>query len=291
MAVETNNEFSAHGVFRAFFKFIRRSIFVVFFVLSLILNIGLVVSASIQTFVATTVSTILGVKTAYGALTDRFVAKSDDLARTSSELASERVVNRELRGEVAELAVEREALRQARGEIYDISRGLPPRRLSVEIREETADTIERIARRTAVGTSREIATAPAEAIPFWGSVVIVSSIGLDLWDMCQNMKDLTELQVLIDPDFAVPEDRLEVCNVKVPTAGELWEATRSAPENAWNTARDAMPTASDLQEIEMPEIVWSELGGKISDATASWWGERKTDGRESWEWVKRWATE
>lgn len=332
---------SIFGIFTTIFRWLRRSIFILTFALSVLFNIGLIVSSSVQALVSSAVAAVSGARTAYGALSDRLIAKSDDLAQADADLVNERRAYRELRGELSdateelttervanreireqlrsttvdlgteraarnqierelnetatELASERAALRLARSELSDVATGLPPRRLSEEVREATADTIERVARRTATGTTRELATAPAEAVPMWGTAVIVSSLALDLWDMCQNMQDLTELQSMIDPDFEVPEDRLEVCSIEVPTRDDIWKAARSAPGEAWSAARDAMPSAQDLQDMEIPDIDWAQLGSSMAESTGNW--ARSTGGsiigsmQDAGRWIKRWATE
>ena len=82
-------------------------------------------------------------------------------------------------------------------------------------------------------------------------------------------KELVE-QKLFDPNLAIPEDQLTVCNIEVPSRKEIWEAARTSPETAWNSARDAMPTAEEFRALELPDFEWTTLGETIGSTTSEW---------------------
>lgn len=100
---------------------------------------------------------------------------------------------------------------------------------------------------------------PAEAIPYLGAAVIVGATALEIRDMCANFQDLAELQQLIDPSAAPAPDAQTACATEVPTRREVVEALSNAPEQTWNAARDAMPSISELREIEISNIDWQSF--------------------------------
>jgi hypothetical protein len=113
------------------------------------------------------------------------------------------------------------------------------------------DTTERVARRTAVGASRNVASTFGEAIPVVGIAVVVAATAWELKDACATMKDLHELDVAIDPTRANSGDVSEVCGLKVPSKGEIWAKVKASPGEAWAKAKAALP---DLPE--MPKVKW-----------------------------------
>lgn len=121
-------------------------------------------------------------------------------------------------------------------------------------------TSERIAKRTAVGATRNIAATFGEAVPTIGIGVIAGVTALELKDACDTMMDLHELDVALDPSSANDPDVSEVCGMRVPTKEEIWTKVKVSPGAAWQMAKDALPDLPEMLEWtipEMPEIDWT----------------------------------
>ena len=129
-----------------------------------------------------------------------------------AELVASRQVQRELRGEVAEasteLAVERAAhaanrqiQRELRSTSAELSLELSSRRaFQLALRNATRATSGKIGKRNRRSALRNVASMPGEALPLWGAAVIVGVTALEVYDLCQTMIDMTELQKLFDPN-------------------------------------------------------------------------------------------
>ena len=222
------------------------------FLASLSINVLFLVSSAFVGAASSLLSSTLGMRTV-------FTRQADELAELTVDIDQERRVNRQLRSEVT------------------------------EVRGAADNILRRVARRTGVSASREVASMPAEAIPYLGAAIIVGVTALEIRDMCANLQDLAELQQLIDPSAAPAPDAQTVCAIEVPTKREVVEALSNAPEQAWNAARDAMPSISELREIEISDTDWqgmasagwsgatnaaTELGGAATDAARwvqRWW--------------------
>lgn len=104
------------------------------------------------------------------------------------------------------------------------------------VKEAVSDTSQRVAKRTAIATGRNIATMPGESIPVYGIAVVVAATAWEVNDACQMMRDMHELDVAFNPENAI-SDR-EVCGMRVPTADEIWEQIRSAPGDIWQSMKN-----------------------------------------------------
>lgn len=181
------------------------------------------------------------------------VRASGEVVSLSADLEEQKRVNRELRQKVAdanaELAVERQAKR--------------------ELRDSATDVTRRITKRAAVTATRETAVMGAEAIPFWGTTVIVAATALELNDLCQTAKDMNELEDLLNPDAVTDDETLTICTMKVPSRKELWAKVVDAPGAAWTSARDLMPDLSEMRDFDLPDVNWPGLGEWIVGGATS----------------------
>lgn len=243
------------------FKWLRVSRRIVRASLSLILVIGLFLSVSVNIlifFSSTFVEAASSIFSRSFGVRTIFVQQADELAELSVNIDNERRINRELSAEIAETRV------------------------------ATDTIIRRVARRTGVSATREVASMPAEAIPYLGAAVIVGATALEIRDMCNNLQDLAELQSIIDPSSTAAPEVLTVCSIEVPTRTEVVDAISNAPEQAWLAARNALPSIEDIRSIEVSEIDWSAM------VQSGWLSTRDTvDGLaassvEATEWLKRW---
>lgn len=285
------------------FRAVRSLIFVGFFAISLIFNITLLASNFVFGVASSAFSALTGTRSLV-------VSQADEIASLNANLLSERQIQRELRGEVAEVSTElaaeraaqvanrqvqrelrtelaetstrlaanqaelvasRQVQRELRSTSTELSRELSSRRASqLALRNATRTTAGQIAERNRRSALRNVASMPGEVLPLWGTAVIVSVTALELSDLCQTMIDMTELQRLFDPNLETPEDQLTVCNMEVPSREEIWQAARTSPAAAWNAARDAMPTAEDFRDLELPDFEWTTLGDSIGSTAGEW---------------------
>ena len=75
----------------------------------------------------------------------------------------------------------------------------------------------RIAKRTTRGAIRNIASIPAEAVPYLGIPVIIAITALEIKDACETMKDVDELNKQFTVNAEIEEQATKVCGLKMPT--------------------------------------------------------------------------
>lgn len=148
---------------------------------------------------------------------------------------------------------------------------------SMTRREAVRKTTEQVGRRISVSASRNIASMPGEAVPYIGAVVIVAVTGLELWDLCETLKDLEALNLAFNPDDAPSQDRTTVCALEVvPTAQELMLTVKDAPKAAWNTTKSFVSDLPDLSEIQLPDIDYAGVWASTVDGTVNLGGSIKS---------------
>ena len=186
------------------------------------------------------------------------------VAELSGDLIVERNTRRALKSQVSEqaaqLATYRVTNRQLKTQIRDFGMGIVPFRgkrvaLTTAV-DETADIIGERAVRTA---RREVASMPAEAIPYLGTAIIVGVTALEIYDLCATLKDMSALKRAFNADFEQSEEELEVCSMKVPPKEEIIAAVKGSPQKAWAAATAATPSWSELKQIDFPEVALSEM--------------------------------
>lgn len=198
------------------------------------------------------------------------------VAEISSSLVIEQNAKRALKSELQEktsqLAVERATQRALKSQVIDLTAGLVPfNGKKVALKAAVDETAEKIGKRSLKSATRNVSSMPGEAIPWLGTAVIVGVTALELYDLCETMKDMTELKRAFDPTLASSEEELEVCALKVPPKEEIIEVVKNSPKLAWNTAKDFTPTLAELKEIEIPKInleeVWGDTTSGAKDLT------------------------
>ncbi|WP_413875729.1 hypothetical protein [Albidovulum sp.] len=185
---------------------------------------------------------------------DKLVQK----ARQAVDLSNE---NGKLKGQLETTRKETDVLRRKLAEADMVSY----RGAKRPIREAVSDTSQRIARRTAAATSRNIATMPGESIPVYGIAVVVGATTWEVADACAMMSDMHALDVAFNPEHAI-SDR-EVCGMEVPTAGEIWERIKSAPGEIWQDMKD--------MNFHLPDLPFDDWAGTVVvllDRFADWIG-------------------
>lgn len=189
---------------------------------SLALSVAMTLFPAVLGAVASGVEALSGRKTVVAEARAR---ESRLLADLDAERAARRSETAALRRELAQQAV-------------------PYRGSRVAMREAVHDTAERVARRSSVAAGRTLGSTVGEALPVLGVGVIVAATAWELHDSCELMKDMRALDAAFNPEDPVSED--EICGLKPPTRDELWQAVKSSPGAAWDSARGLY--------AELPEI-------------------------------------
>jgi hypothetical protein len=213
----------------------------------------------------------------------------------SADLITERQVKRELRSQVTEQAAElttfRVTNRQLKSQVRDFGMGVIPfkgKKVALKTAvDETADVIGKRAVKTA---KREVTSMPAEAIPYLGTAVIVGVTALEIYDLCATLKDMSALKRAFNPDFMQSDEELEVCAIKVPPKEEILAAVKASPKKAWEAAKEATPSWSELQQLEVPDVTWSEMWSSTKEGTANKWDSTSESVNELSNKVKKWWT-
>lgn len=213
----------------------------------------------------------------------------------SADLITERQLKRELRSQVteqtAELATFRITNRQLKSQVRDFGMGVIPfkgKKVALKTAvDETADVIGKRAVKTA---RREVTSMPAEAIPYLGTAVIVGVTALEIYDLCATLKDMSALKRAFNPDFMQSDEELEVCAIKVPPKEEILAAVKASPKKAWEAAKEATPSWSELQQLEVPDVTWSEMWSSTKEGTANTWDSTSESVNELSNKVKKWWT-
>lgn len=92
-----------------------------------------------------------------------------------------------------------------------------------------------VSARVITGAKRKIASAPAKFVPVAGWVVVAGITGAELYDACNTMQDLKDINDLLDIDGASDDnttiDPAEVCGLEIPTSGETVDETAPTEES------------------------------------------------------------
>jgi DNA anti-recombination protein RmuC len=91
----------------------------------------------------------------------------------------------------------------------------------------------RMATRSVAGATRNITSLAGQAIPLFGTTLIVGVTAWDIHDFCQNIKDLNELSDVFEHHL---EDQDTVCGMEVPTKEKIMADARENWQEAYRTA-------------------------------------------------------
>ena len=213
-------------------------------VVSMVTNIVLFIGGSLFSLVNSSFEALTGMQTVAS-------RNKAEITTLSEELIVERKAREELQVKLLDLEKQNVDLRNEqlvyfKGKKVAIGTAV----------NETADTI---AKRASITASREIASMPGEAMPFYGTVVIVGATTLVLSDLCATLKDMTALRSALNPELKSSDEELEVCSMKVPPKEEIVARITASPQKVWQATKDAIPTRAELKEIEIPDVAWNEM--------------------------------
>ena len=121
----------------------------------------------------------------------------------------------------------------------------------------------RIATRTAKGALRNVASVPAEAIPYIGIPVIIAVTGLEIYDACATMEDIKEINRVLNT--------VTTCGIKVPDKDTVMKTIQNSPKAAYESAMSL--------DISLPS--WS----KVTATTKRAWDGSINGFSSAWDWL------
>jgi hypothetical protein len=120
--------------------------------------------------------------------------------------------------------------------------------------------------RLAKGVTRNVASVPAESIPYVGIVVVLSMTALDIQDACSTMKDINGLLNLLGQG----EENPDFCGTKLPTRDEVLASLKTTWKGSLERAREqarSVQTGVQLPEVRLPTL--GEVKG-VTCTLAAW---------------------
>ncbi|WP_171237653.1 hypothetical protein [Ruegeria sp. HKCCA5763] len=171
------------------------------------------------------------------------------------DFAHQKKLNRELKSRVTSLSGDLAALRlttlDASTQKMVVHKG---KRTSAKA--AVLSTTALISKRAAATAKRSAGSVVGESIPYAGTAIIVGVTALELYDLCETIKDMNALSRAFDPSLEPNDDQATVCSMKVPTHDEVWTAAREKPAQTLAAAKEALPTMDELRSIELLDIDW-----------------------------------
>lgn len=229
---------------------VRRLLIVALLALSLLFNGLLVFNEAVQLAVSA-VANAVNLPTVVS-------QQADEIARISDLLTTERDTSRKAKTKLTELEKK-----------SDVTKKL------------VEDTTERVNRRFKFAATREIAVMSAEVIPYLGATAIVTATVWGLYDMCQTMKDMSELTKALDTEQPPAKEIAAVCGMEVPDGKELLSKALEAPKETWEVARktldglgkgeDEANRLPEISEIPQPFLGWLKETWKVKKNILLWW--------------------
>lgn len=82
----------------------------------------------------------------------------------------------------------------------------------------------RLASRTRRVAARSIAAIPAESVPFFGVTLLIAGTSYELYEACNNVRDLDQLYADLGMRDETPDEVLaSVCNPTLPDPQGVWD--------------------------------------------------------------------
>ncbi len=112
-----------------------------------------------------------------------------------------------------------------------------------------------VAKRSRNASARNIAGAAGEAIPFVGIPIVAGLLAWDVYDLCQNLKDLNEMNKTLGNELV---DEKSVCGVHVPTPDELQAKINTNWQQGYKEAMAVLDSP-----IVIPTISWNQMKAPV----------------------------
>ena len=119
-----------------------------------------------------------------------------------------------------------------------------------------------ITKRTIRGVSRSLAAIPADFIPFVGNAVTLGVTSWELYDACETMKDMDEINKSMGINDTVEKDK--ACKIKIPSKAEIFKAIKSSPGKVLDSVREF---GVDIPEDALEDIPEDALEDALEDIT------------------------
>ena len=164
-------------MFRTLFKVTSRTFFILILIASLTFNAAMLLFDSVYALASGAVSTASGIRSLV-------VRQADEIADLNAKLTMEKKLQREVKTELAattaQLTAERATTRAVRSNLAQKTAEIASlKNFRSKAMIATNNAAEKIAQRTKRAALRDVAAMPAEAIPFWGTAVIVTATTLE----------------------------------------------------------------------------------------------------------------
>jgi len=130
------------------------------------------------------------------------------------------------------------------------------------VKKVVQETYERISKRVALDASRNIASLPAEAVPYLGISVIATITAWELYDACETMKDLHELNSALNP-LSTVQNYQRVCSIKVPSSDEISQKIKYTTSETWEVATEKIRLMGNKTEYIIP--TWQDIKVKYQE--------------------------
>ena len=104
----------------------------------------------------------------------------------------------------------------------------------------------RLAKRAAI----KLGSASGKAVPFLGIALVAGGVTWAIYEICEDLKELNELEKAFDPFAIFKTEEDKVCGLPVPTEAQIRETVLKSPELVWNQARDIMPNIQSTASFE-----------------------------------------
>ncbi|MEP1839164.1 MULTISPECIES: hypothetical protein [Alphaproteobacteria] len=224
-------------------------LFLSFFVASHTITALAAITSTAISAVAGTTSTVVG----------RSKAKTFDLTTQNTRLRADLDIEKR---RASSLIAENARIRQADAVTF--------RGRSTTVKQATQEVLDRTMNRTARSTLANVSSIPGESIPVYGVAIVLAATAYELKTACDNMTDLYDLQVALDPKTARSDDRNAVCAIQIPTKQEVWTSIKQSPQTAWDTSIATLDSVTDsVRTMETPEFggMWQRftnwIGGRL----------------------------
>lgn len=127
----------------------------------------------------------------------------------------------------------------------------------------------RHAARAVANATRNVSAVAGEVVPFVGTAIVVGLTAWDIYDACQSLKDLNELNAVFGH---TPTDDTKVCGLTVPTADEAMREVRANWAKAYQKAANAVNTSDSpaLVSLKAPATVKAPAPVPTTAAAPSW---------------------
>lgn len=119
----------------------------------------------------------------------------------------------------------------------------------------------RLVARSLVNATRNVSSVGAEAIPLIGTAIIVGVTAWDVYDDCETLKDINEMNSVFGHE---QEDQTKVCGIKVPTKEQALAQVKGNWRAAYRSAADSLNTAgAAIVPATPPQFSWPDIRGTV----------------------------